>query len=146
MVISPYVRAGKIDSTIYDHTSLIATAMKLFAGNAWPSNALGKRAQVANTFESLLDLNMPPRMEQPDFTAAQNQSTAAAVPPAPPAPLSALQHDAVQHAAALNDSLPPQLKIRTDPSTIHDEHAAGVYVSKVAAAVNQTKGTPNAKP
>jgi len=28
VVISPYIAAGTIDQTIYDHTSLIATAMK----------------------------------------------------------------------------------------------------------------------
>jgi phospholipase C len=146
VVISPYITPGKIDPTIYDHTSLIATAMKLFAGNAWPSDALGKRAQVANTFDSLLDLNAAPRMEQPNFAAAQNQSTAAvaAVTPAPPAPLSALQHVAVQHAAELESRLPPELKTRTDPSQIHDEHSAGVYVSKVAAALSgQGKGGPS---
>jgi len=88
VVISPYITAGTIDQTIYDHTSLIATAMKLFAGSAWPSEALGKRAQVANTFESLLDLNAMPRMEKPNFTAAINESTASvsSTIPVSPAP------------------------------------------------------------
>src|SRR5260370_40253959 len=36
VVISPYITAGRIDQTIYHPTSLIATPMKLFPGNAWP--------------------------------------------------------------------------------------------------------------
>jgi phospholipase C len=135
VVISPYITAGTIDHSIYDHTSLIATAMKLFAGNTWPSGILGNRAQVANTFESLLDLSAAPRMEQPDFAAAASRATVAVAAKAAvaPAALSALQHDAVQHAAALESRLPPELRTAMDPSQIHDEHSAGVYVAQVAA-------------
>ncbi len=134
VVISPYVVAGTIDHTVYDHTSLIATAMKLFAGNSWPSAILGKRAQVANTFESLLDLNTAPRMEQPDFAAATSRGTATVTANAAvtPAALSALQHDAVEHAAALEGRLPQEMQTGIDPSKIHDEHSAGMYVAQVA--------------
>jgi phospholipase C len=44
VIISPYIKPAMIDSTVYDHTSVIATAMKLFAPQAWPSDILGKRA------------------------------------------------------------------------------------------------------
>lgn len=150
VVISPYVTAGQIDHTVYDHTSLIATAMKLFAGNAWPSAILGKRAQVANTFESLLDLNAAPRMEQPDFAAATSRATAAkaavtARASIPPAALSPLQHEAVQHAASLERRLPAGLQTGIDTSKVHDEYSAGVYVARVAANLTRpaNSGTSN---
>ena len=139
VIVSPYVQPGQIDhANIYDHTSLIATAMKLFAGPAWPSDALGKRAQAANTFDTMLDLNMAPRMDRPNFAnppavpaASGLEITAAA------APLNALQQQAVDHAAALNERLPPQLKVRQDPAAIKDEHAAGEFVSNVASSLRQ---------
>ena len=136
LIISPYVTPGQIDHTVYDHTSAIATAMKLFVPQAWPSDVLGKRAQAANTFDTVLDLTMQPRMEFPNF---------AAPPPAAPAvvndlaaaaahqPLSALQRDAVAHASQLEKRLPPQLQTRTDPTTIQDENAAGAYLKQVSS-------------
>jgi len=139
IIVSPYVRPGQIDhNNLYDHTSVIATAMKLFAGNAWPSDALGNRAQAANTFDSILDLTMQPRMEQPNF-ANPPAALAAKVPAiaAAAAPLSSLQQQAVDHAAILNDRLPPQLKIRQDPAAIQDEQAAGKYLSSVAAGLRK---------
>jgi phospholipase C len=134
LIISPYVKPGQIDPTIYDHTSAIATAMKLFAPQAWPSDVLGKRAQAANTFETVLDLTMQPRMDVPNFAAppaapAVVGDLAAA---AAPRPLSSLQRDAVAHAAQLEQRLPPQLQTRTDVSTIKDENAAGAYLKQVS--------------
>ncbi|MFL6307663.1 MAG: alkaline phosphatase family protein [Candidatus Sulfotelmatobacter sp.] len=139
VIVSPYVQPGHIDhANVYDHTSLIATPMKLFAGQAWPSDVLGKRAQAAKTFDGILNLNMQPRMERPNFAnppaavAAKGLRINAAA-----APLSTLQQQVVDHAAILNDRLPPQFKIRQDPASIQDEYAAGKYVSNVAASLRQ---------
>jgi phospholipase C len=139
VIVSPYVRAGQIDhANLYDHTSLIATAMKLFAGSVWPSDVLGKRAQAAQTFENILDLNMQPRMDTPNFAnppaaaAAKVSDIAAAA-----APLSALQQEQVDHAAILNSRLPAPLQVNQDPKSIQDEHAAGDYLTKVAASLQQ---------
>jgi len=135
LIISPYVKPGQIDHTVYDHTSCIATAMKLFVRQAWPSNALGGRAQAAKTFDGVLDLSMQPRMERPNFVAAKaapavvgDIAAAAAVQS-----LSALQVEAVDHAAQLEQRLPPQLQTRTDPATIKDETAAGKYLKQVSS-------------
>ena len=59
VVISPYIKKGTICKTVFDHTSLIATALKLFTGK-WPTDALYDRAQAANTIDTLLDLTMAP--------------------------------------------------------------------------------------
>ena len=135
LIISPYVQPRQINHTVYDHTSAIATAMKLFVPQAWPSDVLGKRAQAANTFDAILDLTMQPRMEFPDFTEqpAAVAARTAAGPAAAGQRLSALQRDAVAHAAQLEQRLPPQLQTRTDPTTIQDENAAGKYLKQVSS-------------
>lgn len=137
LIISPYIKAGTVSHDIYDHTSLIATAMKLFAGTGWPSNQLGRRVQVANTFETLLDLNAVPRMEQPNFGPPVPATAAIQAATAVRASLSGLQHDAVQHASILESRLPPQMQTGMDVSRIHDEYAAGAYLMQVAARLRQ---------
>ena len=53
---------------------MIATAVKLFAAAAWPSNLLGARAQQAKTFEWVADLTMAPRMEMPAVEGYKERS------------------------------------------------------------------------
>lgn len=138
VIISPYVQAGQIDhANIYDHTSFIATAMKLFVPQAWPSAVLGKRAQSAKTFDLILDLSMPPRMEVPNFANPPAQPAAVGDISAAAAPLSKLQQESILHAVALNQRLPPQLKVRQNPANIQDEHAAGEYLKNVANSLRK---------
>jgi phospholipase C len=138
VIISPYVQPGQIDhANTYDHTSLIATAMKLFVPQAWPSTVLGKRAQAAKTFDTILDLSMTPRMEIPNFANPPAQPAGVGDISAAAAPLSKLQQESIAHAAVLNQHLPPQLKVRQDPSTIQDERAAGQFLTNVAASLQK---------
>jgi phospholipase C len=58
VLVSPYVRAGSIDSNVYDHTSVIATTAKLFLQNAPPA-FLTQRDKNARTFEGNLTLDAP---------------------------------------------------------------------------------------
>jgi phospholipase C len=58
VLISPYIKAGTIDSTQYDHSSIIATVCKLLlknVSNAWLTN----RDRQAKTFEGNLSLAQP---------------------------------------------------------------------------------------
>jgi phospholipase C len=59
VVISPYIEPGTVDHTVYDHTSLIATARKLFLGAAWADTWLTERDRRANTFDHLLTRSSP---------------------------------------------------------------------------------------
>jgi phospholipase C len=59
VIISPYIEARTIDHMVYDHTSVIATARKLFLGNAAQTNFLTQRDRNANTFEHLLTRKTP---------------------------------------------------------------------------------------
>jgi hypothetical protein len=45
--ISPYIEPGTIDNTVYDHTSVIATARKLFLGNSAATSYLTQRDRLA---------------------------------------------------------------------------------------------------
>jgi len=140
IIVSPYVQPGQIDhNNIYDHTSLIATAMKLFAGKAWPSDVLGRRAQAAKTLDAILDLTMQPRMERPNFANPPADFAVAIVSgiAAAAAPLTKLQQDALAQAKALHERLIPQLKTRQDPSDIQDEQTLGQYLTDVKANLHR---------
>jgi len=58
VIISPYIAAGTIDHTQYDHSSIIATACKLLLKNV-PNASLTNRDRNANTFEANLTLAQP---------------------------------------------------------------------------------------
>jgi phospholipase C len=139
VIVSPYITRGKIVHDLtFDHTSAIATAMKLFAPNAWPSDILGKRAQHSSTFESVLDLNMAPRMEMPQF----GDPAALEVPPPNsmfPDYLSPLQQEAIRHASALEKQLPKDRRTGINPDSIKNELQAGQYLARVADAIIRQK-------
>jgi phospholipase C len=59
VIVSPFIRSGTVDHTVYDHTSLIATARKLFLGADWEKSFLTRRDQNAKTFDHLLTLKSP---------------------------------------------------------------------------------------
>jgi len=54
VVISPWVEAGKIDSTVYDHTSILHTVEDRFG-----LKSLTKRDETANTFSHLFSRSKP---------------------------------------------------------------------------------------
>jgi phospholipase C len=59
VIISPYIEPLTTDHTVYDHTSIIATARKLFLGKAAAANYLTQRDRQANTFDHLLTRTTP---------------------------------------------------------------------------------------
>ncbi|MBO9557225.1 MAG: hypothetical protein J7515_01395 [Caulobacter sp.] len=62
IVISPYVQAGTVfrspTETPYDHTSMIATALKLLGGSENLPD-FGSRAEAAPTFDNVMTLSQP---------------------------------------------------------------------------------------
>lgn len=58
VLVSPYIEAGTIVDTIFDHSSLIATARKLFLQN-WETTFLTERDRAANTFEAVMTRDVP---------------------------------------------------------------------------------------
>lgn len=132
IVVSPYVKAGTISKTVFDHTSLIASAMQLFVPAKWPSESLFDRAEKANTIVPLLDLTMAPRDDRPDFKAAPASHSVLTTVQAASAPLNDLQLESVAHADAVNKNLPVAARVtRPDISQASD---AAAYVKAVADA------------
>jgi len=62
IVVSPFVQAGTVfrspTDTPFDHTSMIATALKLLGGSSQMSN-FGARTAAAPTFETVMTLSKP---------------------------------------------------------------------------------------
>lgn len=62
IVISPWIQAGTVfrssTNTPYDHTSMIATALKVLGGSSQLSQ-FGSRAEAAPTFEGVMTLSKP---------------------------------------------------------------------------------------
>jgi phospholipase C len=134
VVVSPYIKKGKISNAIYDHTSAIATALELFTKQNKPrTDALYDRVQTANTIDTLLDLTMAPRDEWPAFDTS---AVAPRVQPAAvaPAPLSDLQAEAVQHAKSLNSSLPASKQVPLPTDVLNNAARAGAFTQAVARA------------
>jgi len=139
VVVSPYIKARTICKTVFDHTSLIATAMALFVPGKWPSEALFDRAEKANTLIPLLNLNIPPRDERPDFAEIPASNNVLTTVQAAAAPLSDLQKEHVEHADSVNRTLPASLRVQR-PDVEQAQNAAE-YVKQVAnAAVSYAQG------
>jgi phospholipase C len=143
VVVSAYIPPGTIDHTQYDHTSVIATARKLFLGADAPANFLTQRDRNANTFEGLLTLQVP-RNDQIDLKALQD---AMPVPPISDlqkknnldSPLSEHQKLLVQHAYEVEKEFLPNLNTGVTPDQINTEREASIYIRKVAQEVRQVQ-------
>lgn len=104
IIASPWVAAGRVDPTPYQHTSVMATARKLFGVKAGP---LTKRDASANTFDQLFSGLAAPRTDTP---ATLPRAPLPAAPPldspAHPAnqPLDPTQKDVLHRAFALTRS------------------------------------------
>ena len=135
VVVSPYIKPKSICSDVFDHTSVIATAMKLFT-NAWPSDVFFERAKQAKTLDVLLDLTMQPRDEwpkfaDPDYGGVAPQMNAAA---AGGLMLSDLQAEMLEQAKNLNKSLPAKYQVKV-PQGIHTStEVAGTFMKAVGNA------------
>ena len=145
VLISPYIKAGTIDTTLYDHTSFIATARKSFLPN-WQATFLTQRDKEANTLEGNFNLNVP-RADNIQF-AAGFPSAAFAVAPQQLVfkPLTEHQKGLVQMAAHLESNLPQAQRTGTDPNAIRTEGAAAKYLadvmSRLHAAAPDAPGQP----
>jgi len=143
VVISAYIPAGTIDHTQYDHTSVIATARKLFLGADAVANYLTQRDRNANTFEGLLTLQAP-RNDQIDLKALQD---AMPVPPISDlqktnsldSPLSEHQQLLVEHAYDMEKTFLPNLNTGVTPDQIKTERDASTYIRKVAEELRQAQ-------
>lgn len=84
VAVSPWIAAGSIDTTRYDHSSIVATVRELFAPGQPP---LTRRDKAANSLLHLVVGDAPPRpMPPPPAATAPLTAAAAPSPPPPPPP------------------------------------------------------------
>lgn len=127
VVISPWVDRGTIDSTIYDHSSIAATARKLFLGDAWKDKFLTARDKAADAFDYALSLDAP-RTDTIDPTQPRRNITVAArVAQQAALPLNALQIENLKMAAAVNATLPDGQRSPIDPATVKTQADAAAF-------------------
>jgi phospholipase C len=151
LVISPYVAAGLVDHTVYEHASIPATVTEQFIGPPLTFSPYA-REQYANTFLHLLTLDQP-RMERPDFSpaipAAVAPGSAASSPPLQvksqaDAPASSLQSNQVQEVYGILSRNHPQQARDLHPSSVKTEQDAAQFVGKAMAVIHpealQTEG------
>jgi len=131
ILISPYIKAGSIDSTLYEHASVISTARKVFLQN-WKATFLTQRDKEANTFEDCFNLSQP-RTDTIQFPLGF-LAVAPAVAPEQLVlkPLTEHQKGLVFMAHYLEEkNLPPDKRTGIDPLTIRTEGAAAKYLAQV---------------
>jgi phospholipase C len=108
VICSPWVKAGRVDSTPYQHTSVMATARKIFGVNAPP---LTKRDGSANTFEHLFAEVTAARTDTPAKLPRAPLPTITAPPDSPASPsnqpLDPTQKDVLHRAHALTAASHP---------------------------------------
>jgi phospholipase C len=127
ILISPYIEAGRIDTRIYDHTSIIGTVFKLFLPNVANVN-LTLRDKNANTFEDNLTLAQP-RTDKIDLGPGAKSQPPTATELAQP--INDHLKMLVQQAASSEQRLPATEQSGIDPSTIKTEAQAAQYLQTV---------------
>jgi phospholipase C len=142
VIASPYIKAGTVigsaDNTFYDHSSIIATARKLFLPD-WQNTFLTNRDKNAATFDQVLNLqtpdNVPMAAHAVALQAHATMMTARAAAPASSKDkkLSSLQMDMVTQAfQAEQQYLPPQRRTGKSPADIQTEKQASAYLQDLA--------------
>lgn len=146
VVVSPYIKRGTIMSALFDHTSVIATARKLFT-NSPATNALTERDKQANSLDVCLNLDVPrtdtvifakPSAAPPPVmvgagvmsTAARRRGTAQE-PEAEPEPLSDFQRSMLQVALAMESKLPLKHHSGKSVRSFKSEHEVAVFLEDV---------------
>jgi hypothetical protein len=164
VVVSPYIQRGTIINTLFDHTSVVATARKLFTKNP-QTNALTKRDEQANSLDVCLNLDEPrtdtvkfPKASDPPHIAAMamrslgagaRRPRASAKPaPKPKAePLSEFQRGMLQVALAMESKLPIKQHSGKSVSTIKTEHDLALFLEDVKKrTLKAAKAGANGKP
>jgi hypothetical protein len=138
VLISPYIPPRTIDNRIYDHTSIIATALRLFNAR----EPLTLRDRNANSFEHNLVLERP-RTDRIDLglnTRSQPPTEAQLAQP-----ISEYLLKQVLQAAMLEERLPQDKQTGIDPTAIKTEAQAADYLQRVNGQIHGRTPDPTGK-
>ena len=144
VLVSPYIAKGTVDTTIYDHASVLASVKKLFDLPEF----LTQRDALANTFDHLigdtLRTDTPTTLPRPTaltpkppaFTSAalSPDAVAATIDQASREPLSEFQSSLVELAKTLDTNEGPRTRVARMAASPVDEHSAAVHVRQATNA------------
>ena len=134
VVVSPYISAGTVDHTVYEHTSIPASVTEQFIGDPLTQSPYS-REQYANTFLHLLTLEQP-RTDQPDFSPHPVVAAAAQPQARSSAPVSSLQLNQVMEVHAMLQRNHLDAAQQLDPDTVKTEQDASQFVSAALAVMH----------
>jgi len=153
VLVSPFIPPGTIiHNKVFDHTSIIATARKLFIPE-WEKFFLTERDRHAETFEDCLTLASPrsgkvkfpkqaPEPKSPPGVMGLASITDAepAVEASEPKPLNDFQQAMVVQAWLAESKLVPAHPTTSTPvSSVTDEHLAANYLAAVGKGIAATR-------
>jgi phospholipase C len=127
VIVSAYTKRYPL-KTVFDHTSVIATARLLLTGKC-NDPALWARAQQANTFEGAMNLDSP--APPYDFGNYRVNDVKAAKEKRP----NHLQLKWKDFAKHVDSNLPPPQRSPIDPNTAHTDQDIQRYLESVYAGV-----------
>ena len=133
IVISPYIAAGTVDHTLYEHASIPATATAQFIGDP-QTNAPYTREQWANTPLALLGTGAP-RDDYPNWAAQPVDLSPDAVSRAS-ANIANLHRDQVKEGHAALAVNHPELAAQMDPAAVKTEGDASQFIATAMAVLH----------
>lgn len=136
IAISPYIPAGTVNHTLFEHASIPATVTEQFIGDP-QAKSLFNREKFSNTLLSLLTLAAP-REDAPNFNAAP----AAAVLPSGKNYAAQLHLDQVKEVHTALKATDPGLASQMDPASVQTEADASQFVAKAMASINPRAALP----
>lgn len=155
VLVSPFIPKGTIiHDKVFDHTSIIATARKLFVPE-WEKSFLTERDRLANTFEDCLTLASPrtDKAKFPQPTAAPPSPHAAAPPSAKKAAanssssqLNDFQQAMIFQAVQADSSMLPGQIVAAQIGSITTETEAAEYLKLVRESIEVSRNGAPKKP
>jgi phospholipase C len=122
VLVSPYIQAGTVISdTVFDHSSLVATARKVFLGANWQGTFLTERDRAANTFEGVMTLDTPRAANEVDISGKHQAAIAS-------------------RNLSLNARIANQAAQAAQPMSDHQIALMGVMATAAAASMTQAQG------
>jgi phospholipase C len=115
ILVSPYAERGGIDSTVYDHTSILATVKNRFG----LPNFLTARDAAAATFEGSLSLSNP-RTDAPTTLPRGVRALAARNEPIWPAQLNDFQQDMMDFSAQISQDPAAHPSVRAAAARLYN--------------------------
>jgi phospholipase C len=148
VIVSPYVQKGVVDSTLYDHTSILATVRELFNLPLPLTQRDGAAHTISQNLGDTMRQDAPATLERPTGEPTADAfhadgDTARMTPDhiaqdlatgqASTAPLSEFQASLVDTANRLQVDQSPRLDVLRVARVIDNEHDAAVHVRDAAA-------------